>query len=45
MKKIENNPALRERIIEALKVTDTPAFKKEINHPLANLLIPYLEDL
>ena len=45
VERIENNPALRERIIEALKVVDTAAFKKEINHPLANLLIPYLEDL
>lgn len=45
VEQIENNPALKARVIEALKAAGTEAFKKEINHPLVNLLIPSLEDL
>jgi CHAT domain len=45
VEQIENNPALKTRVIEALKTAGTEALKKEINHPLVNLLIPSLEDL
>lgn len=44
VEEIENNPALKLRITEALKTAGTEALKKEINHPLVNFLIPSLED-
>ena len=41
--KIESNPTLKARIINALKAGGTEAFKEAIDHPLVNILMATLE--
>ena len=41
---IENNPALKARVIAALKSGGTESFKQAINHPIAKNLIPIIEE-
>ena len=43
LKRIENNPTLKERVVEALKGVSTEALKDLIDHPLVNLLLAALE--
>ncbi|MBD2247949.1 pentapeptide repeat-containing protein [Nostoc sp. FACHB-888] len=40
---IENNPALKARVIGALKAGGTEAFKELIDHPLVNILLASIE--
>jgi uncharacterized protein YjbI with pentapeptide repeats len=41
---IENNPALKARVIEALNSGGTEALKQAINHPLAKNMMPIIEE-
>ena len=41
--RIENNPTLKAKVINALKVGGTEAFKEAINHPLVNILVATIE--
>ncbi len=41
--RIENNPQLKTRVINALKAGGTEAFKEAINHPLVNILVATIE--
>ncbi|MDJ0902581.1 MAG: pentapeptide repeat-containing protein [Xenococcus sp. MO_188.B8] len=40
---IENNPTLKAKVINALKVGGTEAFKEAVNHPLVNILVATIE--
>ena len=44
IKKIENNPDLKARIISALKVGSIKAFEQFLSHPAASFIIGALED-
>jgi uncharacterized protein YjbI with pentapeptide repeats len=41
---IENNPALKARVVAALNSASTEAFKQAISHPLAKNLMPIIEE-
>ncbi|MBD1878891.1 pentapeptide repeat-containing protein [Coleofasciculus sp. FACHB-T130] len=41
--RIERNPPLKARVINALKVGGTEAFKEVIDHPLVNILVATIE--
>ena len=40
---IENNPTLKTKTINALKYAGKEAFKEAINHPVANILMAFIE--
>ena len=41
--RIENNPTLKAKVINALKAGSTEAFKEAIDHPLINILVATIE--
>ena len=41
--RIENNPTLKARVINALKAGGTETFKEAIDHPLVNILMATIE--
>lgn len=41
--RIENNPTLKAKVINALKAGGTEAFKEAIDHPLVNILVATIE--
>ncbi|MDJ0717302.1 MAG: hypothetical protein QNJ54_24300 [Prochloraceae cyanobacterium] len=41
--RIETNPKLKDRVINALKAGGTEAFKEAIDHPLVNILMASIE--
>ncbi len=41
--RIENNPTLKSKVINALKSGGTEAFKEAVNHPLVNILVATIE--
>ncbi len=41
--RIETNPMLKARVINALKAGGTEAFKEVIDHPLVNILMASIE--
>ncbi|MDJ0900593.1 MAG: pentapeptide repeat-containing protein [Xenococcus sp. MO_188.B8] len=41
--RIENNPTLKTKVINALKAGGTEAFKEAIDHPLVNILVATIE--
>ena len=41
--RIENNPTLKAKVINALKAGGTEAFKEAVNHPLVNILVATIE--
>ena len=41
--RIENNPTLKAKVINALKAGGTEAFKEAVNHPLVNILLASIE--
>ena len=41
--RIENNPALKTKVINALKAGGTEAFKEAVDHPLVNILVATIE--
>ncbi|MDJ0743651.1 MAG: hypothetical protein QNJ32_09830 [Xenococcaceae cyanobacterium MO_167.B27] len=41
--RIENNPTLKAKVINALKAGGTEAFKEAIDHPLVNILMGFIE--
>ena len=41
--RIENNPTLKAKVINALKAGGIEAFKEAINHPLVNILVATIE--
>lgn len=43
IKRIENNPTLKERVIGALKSAGKEAFKEAVDHPLVNVLMAGIE--
>jgi len=45
VEQIENNLTLKARVIEVLNADGKEALKKEINHPLAKVLLQSIEDL
>lgn len=43
--RIESNPTLKARVINALKTGGTEAFKEAVDHPLINILVATIEGL
>lgn len=41
--RIENNPTLKTKVINALKAGGTEAFKEAVNHPLVNIFVATIE--
>ncbi|NEQ82839.1 MAG: hypothetical protein F6K26_22140, partial [Moorea sp. SIO2I5] len=41
--KIENNPTLKAKVINALKAGGVEAFKETLDHPLVNILMATIE--
>lgn len=42
--RIENNPQLKPKVINAIKAGGVEAFKEAINHPVVNILIATIEE-
>ncbi len=41
--RIESNPTLKTKVINALKAVGTETFKEAVNHPLVNILLATIE--